>query len=115
MAGNEITFTLEDVRRTLQLESGPSVSKHSTCLRRLNSQPTTELPVSIDSFFFSFLPLLPSGAVIHLLFISSVALNDVNDLLRTVRESIWTLSNTIRHPAPRLLGRVNSLSSAADT
>ena len=81
MLGNEITFTLEDVRKMLQLERGPSVStcgKHSTCLHRLNSQPTAELPVSINSFF---LPPAPIRAVIHLLFISSVALNDVNDLL----------------------------------
>lgn len=69
--------------------------KHSTCLHRLNS-PTAALPVPINS---TPLPA-PIRALIHSLFISSVALNDVNDLLWTVWESIWTLSNTIRHSAP---------------
>lgn len=49
--------------------------------------------------------------MIHLLFISSVELNDVNDLLWTVLESIWTLSDSIRHSLPGLLERVNPLSS----
>lgn len=115
MLGNEITYTLEDVRKMLQLERGPSVSvcgKHGTCLRRLNSQPTAELPVSINSFFFFFFfKCSPIRTVIHLLFISSVALNDVNDLLWTVWESIWTLSDSIRHSLPALLERVNPLSS----
>jgi len=84
----------------LQLERGPSVSacgKRCTCLHSLNTWPMTKLPVSINSFF---LPAPIITAVIHLLFISSVALNDVNDLLWTVWESIWTLSDTITHAAP---------------
>lgn len=54
--------------------------------------------LSQSTLFFPSHPAL-IRPLIHLLFISSVAQNDVKDLLWTVRESIWTLSNTIRYSA----------------
>lgn len=67
------------------------------CIALIHSQQQSFLPQS-TLFLFSSSALIRT--IIHLLFISSVALNDVNDLLWTVLESIWILSDTIRHWAP---------------
>ena len=75
-----------------------AVNTAPVCIALIQSQRRSFL--SQSTLFFFFFPPAPIRALIHLLFISSVALNDVNDLLWTVRESIWTLSNTIRHSAP---------------
>lgn len=72
-----------------------AVNTAPVCIALIHGQQQSFLS---QSTLFS--PPAPIRAVIHLLFISSVALNDVNDLLWTVWESIWTLSDIIRHSAP---------------